>query len=239
MAFATPAEPDVRLVPKSVPDRFRAPRTIVDMPTTTYGDVLRLPGVARLFVVSFIARIPAAMIGVVLTLHVVTGLGQGYAQAGVVVGAATIGMALGAPWRGRLVDRFGLRRAIAPSVVVESAVWFAAPHLSYEALIAAVFLGGPVPGAGVLRVAAVAVGPGADPAPAARVRPRLRRRRADLHALARRRGAPRHAGDDVGRPDRRRVAHRPRRAPADVGRPADPVRGDGARRRTTRRRAAC
>ena len=112
------------------------------MPTTTYADVLRLHGVARLFVVSFIARIPAAMIGVVLTLHVVSGLGRGYAQAGVVVGAATVGMALGAPWRGKLVDRFGLRRAIAPSVVVESAVWFAAPHLSYEALIAAVFLGG-------------------------------------------------------------------------------------------------
>src|SRR4051794_17181185 len=112
------------------------------MPSTTYADVLRLPGVARLFVVSFIARIPAAMIGVVLTLHVVTSLGRGYAQAGAVVGAATIGMALGAPWRGRLVDRFGLRRAIAPSVVVESAVWFAAPHLSYEALIVAVFLGG-------------------------------------------------------------------------------------------------
>src|SRR3954465_3227903 len=112
------------------------------MPTTTYGDVLRLPGVARLFVVSFVARIPAAMIGVVLTLHVVTGLGRGYAQAGVVVGAATVGMALGAPGRGRLGGRGGLRRAIAPSVVVESAVWFAAPHLSYEALVAAVFVGG-------------------------------------------------------------------------------------------------
>ena len=63
-------------------------------------------------------------------------------QAGVVVGAATVGMALGAPWRGRLVDRLGLRRAIAPSVVVESAVWLAAPHLSYEALIGAVFVAG-------------------------------------------------------------------------------------------------
>lgn len=112
------------------------------MPTTTYGAVLRLPGVARLFVVSFVARIPAAMIGVVLTLHVVTGLGRGYAEAGLVVGAATVGMALGAPWRGRLVDRFGLRRAIAPSVAVESAVWFSAPHLSYAALIGAVFVGG-------------------------------------------------------------------------------------------------
>ena len=103
------------------------------MPSTTYGAVLRLPGVARLFVVSFLARIPAAMVGVVLTLHVVSTLDRGYGQAGVVVGAATVGMALGAPWRGRLVDRLGLRRAIAPSVVVESAVWLVAPHLILRA----------------------------------------------------------------------------------------------------------
>jgi MFS family permease len=112
------------------------------MPSTTYGTVLRLPGVARLFVVAFLARIPAAMVGVVLTLHVVSTLDRGYGQAGIVVGAATVGIALGAPWRGRLVDKLGLRRAIAPSVVVESAVWLAAPHLSYELLIAAVFVGG-------------------------------------------------------------------------------------------------
>jgi len=112
------------------------------MPSTTYGAVLRLPGVARLFVVSFLARIPAAMVGVVLTLHVVATLDRGYAQAGVVVGAATVGMALGAPWRGRLVDKLGLRRAIAPSIVVESAVWLAAPHLSYELLTGAAFLAG-------------------------------------------------------------------------------------------------
>src|SRR4051794_523570 len=102
------------------------------MSRTPYAALLRLPGVARLFVVAFVARIPAAMVGVVLTLHVVTSLDRGYAQAGLVAGAATVGMALGAPWRGRLVDRFGLRRAIAPSVLVESAVWLCAPRLSYE-----------------------------------------------------------------------------------------------------------
>src|SRR6478609_9243937 len=112
------------------------------MPSTTYGAVLRLPGVARLFVVSFLARIPAAMVGVVLTLHVVSTLDRGYAQAGIVVGAATIGSAIGAPWRGRLVDRVGLRRAIAPSVLVESAVWLTAPHLGYEALVVAAFVAG-------------------------------------------------------------------------------------------------
>ncbi|MBO9554041.1 MFS transporter [Cellulomonas sp.] len=112
------------------------------MSRTPYAALLRLPGVLRLYVVSFVARIPAAMVGVVLTLHVVTSLERGYAQAGVVAGAATVGMALGAPWRGRLVDRFGLRRAIAPSVLVESAVWLCAPRLSYELLIVAAFVAG-------------------------------------------------------------------------------------------------
>jgi len=112
------------------------------MLSTTYGPVLRLPGVARLYLVGFVARIPASMVGVVLTLHVVTSLDRGYAQAGVVAGAVTVGAAIGAPWRGRLVDRLGLRRAVAPSVVVESAVWLTAPHLGYEALIGVAFLAG-------------------------------------------------------------------------------------------------
>lgn len=56
--------------------------------------------------------------------------------------AATIGIAVGGPWRGRRVDRQGLRRALAPSVVVESAVWVAAPHLGYEALVVAAFVAG-------------------------------------------------------------------------------------------------
>jgi MFS family permease len=109
---------------------------------TPYSALLRLPGVARLYLVGFVARIPAAMVGVVMTLHVVTALGRGYAQAGVVSGALTIGMAVGSPWRGRLVDRLGLRRAILPSVLVESAVWIAAPHLGYGPLVGAAFVAG-------------------------------------------------------------------------------------------------
>lgn len=112
------------------------------MTRSSYAALLRLPSVARLYAVAFVCRIPAAMIGVVLTLHVVTELDRGYAQAGVVAGASTIGVAIGAPWRGRLVDRFGLRRAIAPSIVVESVVWVLAPHLDYHALVAAAFVAG-------------------------------------------------------------------------------------------------
>lgn len=115
---------------------------MVAMSRFPYGALLRLPGVGRLFAVSFVARIPHAMTGVVLTLHVVTSLDRGYAQAGLVAGAMTVGMAIGAPWRGRLVDRLGLRRAIAPSIVIESAVWVVAPHLSYEALVVAAVVAG-------------------------------------------------------------------------------------------------
>ncbi|HEY0119549.1 MAG TPA: MFS transporter [Cellulomonas sp.] len=107
-----------------------------------YSALFALPGVARLFAIAFLARLPQAMTGVVLTLHVVTTLHRGYGEAGLATAVMTVGMAVGAPWRGRLVDRLGLRRAVVPSVVVAAAVWFAAPHLPYTALLAAVFVGG-------------------------------------------------------------------------------------------------
>ncbi len=107
-----------------------------------YSALFALPGVARLFAIAFVARLPQAMTGVVVTLHVVTTLHRGYGEAGLVTAVMTVGMAIGAPWRGRLVDRLGLRRAVVPSVVVASLVWFTAPHLPYQALLAAVFVGG-------------------------------------------------------------------------------------------------
>lgn len=112
------------------------------MSLAPYGRLLRLPGVLPLVLVAFVARIPHAMTGVVLTLHVVGPLGQGYGRAGVVAAAMTVGVAIGSPWRGRRVDRLGLRRALIPSVVVESAVWLVAPRLGYEALVVAAVVAG-------------------------------------------------------------------------------------------------
>ncbi|HEY0215991.1 MAG TPA: MFS transporter [Cellulomonas sp.] len=112
------------------------------MPLAPYGRLLRLPGVLPLVLVAFVARIPHAMTGVVLTLHVVGTLDKGYAAAGVVAGAMTVGTAIGSPWRGRRVDRLGLRRALVPSVLVESAVWILAPRLGYEALVVAAVIAG-------------------------------------------------------------------------------------------------
>ncbi|HUX70842.1 MAG TPA: MFS transporter, partial [Cellulomonadaceae bacterium] len=112
------------------------------MSLTPYADLLRRPGVLRLNLIALVARLPHAMTGVVVTLHVVGTLGKGYAQAGIVAGALTIGMAVGGPWRGRRVDSIGLRRALVPSVVIEASVWTVAPFLGYRALVAAAFVAG-------------------------------------------------------------------------------------------------
>jgi len=93
-------------------------------------------------VVGMIARIPHSAAGVLLTLHIVLTLGQGYAAAGAAAAVMTVGIALGAPWRGRRVDTVGLRRALIPSVVSETVIWSIVPHVSYQWLLPLVFVGG-------------------------------------------------------------------------------------------------
>jgi predicted MFS family arabinose efflux permease len=112
------------------------------MSLAPYRRVLARPGVLRLIVFAALARVPATAAGVVLTLHVVTTLRLGYAAAGLVATAATVGMALGSPWRGRAVDRLGLRRALVPSIVAEAAVWGSAPFVPYRVLLVVAFTGG-------------------------------------------------------------------------------------------------
>ncbi len=107
-----------------------------------YRDVLRLPGVAALTAVAFLARIPAAASAIVITLHVVLTLGHGYGSAGLVGAASTVGMAVGAPLLGRLVDRRGLRTMLVLSTVAEAGFWSIAPALPYPALLPGAFLGG-------------------------------------------------------------------------------------------------
>lgn len=109
---------------------------------TGYRAVLALPGVTPLVVLAVLARIPAAAAAITLTLHVVLTLDLGYAAAGLVGAASTVGMAVGAPLLGRLVDRRGLRTVLALTITAGVLFWGAAPHLSYPALLAAAFAGG-------------------------------------------------------------------------------------------------
>ncbi len=107
-----------------------------------YRDLLRIRSVRMLLIVGMIARFPHSAAGVLLTLHVVQTLDRGYAAAGAVAAVVTIGIAVGAPWRGRRIDSVGLRRALIPSVVAEAVIWSIAPHLSYEWLLVAALVGG-------------------------------------------------------------------------------------------------
>jgi MFS family permease len=107
-----------------------------------YRAVLGLPGVAALTAVGFFARIPSAAAAITVTLHVVLTLDGGYAAAGLVGAASTVGMAIGAPLLGRLVDRRGLRPMLVLTVFAEAGFWGAAPWLSYPALLVGALLSG-------------------------------------------------------------------------------------------------
>ena len=107
-----------------------------------YRHTLRLPGIRSLLLVTLFARIPATAASVTLTLHVVQDLGGGYAAAGLVGAAITIGIALGAPVLGRLTDRHGLRRVLVLTTVAEAAFWAGAHALPYPLLTLAALIGG-------------------------------------------------------------------------------------------------
>ncbi|ALV40268.1 MFS transporter [Pseudarthrobacter sulfonivorans] len=107
-----------------------------------YRELLAHRPIRRLLLVGMIARIPHSAAGMLLTLHIVLTLDQGYAAAGAAAAVMTIGIAVGAPWRGRRVDTVGLRRALIPSVVSEALIWSVVPHVSYQWLLPLVFVGG-------------------------------------------------------------------------------------------------
>lgn len=107
-----------------------------------YRDVLALPGVTPLISLSLLVRVPASAAAITLTLHVVLTLDLGYAAAGAVGAASTIGMAIGAPLLGRLVDRRGLRVMLVLTTTSAAGFWAVAPYLGYPALLVGAFLGG-------------------------------------------------------------------------------------------------
>lgn len=102
-----------------------------------YRRLFRLPGVRALLLVGLLARIPSTAMGMALTLHVVEDLGLGFGQAGLVTAANTVGMAIGSPLSGRLVDRHGLRPVLVATTAAQAVFWASAPALPYPVLVAA------------------------------------------------------------------------------------------------------
>ncbi|HYB28192.1 MAG TPA: MFS transporter [Solirubrobacteraceae bacterium] len=87
-----------------------------------YRSVLTRPGALRMFASALVARLPQGMapLAVLLLVRVAT---HSYAVAGVAVGAAAFATAACAPVLGRLVDKVGRRRVLAPLACAQAVVY--------------------------------------------------------------------------------------------------------------------
>ncbi len=123
-----------------------------------YRRVLSRPSLRRTLVLGTLTRAPMFATGVLVTVHVVTTLGRSYAMAGLVAAAVTTAVAVSGPWRGRLLDRHGLRAVVGPSLVVSGICWGTAPWVGYWALLALATVAGlfAVPVSSVIRQAVMA-----------------------------------------------------------------------------------
>ena len=110
------------------------------MGLATYRSVLRVAAVRRVLLLGLVIRIPLWATNVILVLHVVTTLHRSYGDAGVLGAAATIAAMISAPWRGRRLDRAGLRSTLLPSLLVLAVCWSIGPFVPYWPLLALAFL---------------------------------------------------------------------------------------------------
>ncbi len=106
-------------------------------------------------------RIPVFSAGVLLTVHTVSTLDHSYAAAGLLASVATIAVAVSGPWRGRLLDRIGLRRVVLPSTVVALVCWSIAPWVDYLPLLVLAGIAGlfVIPSFSIIRQAVIAAVP--------------------------------------------------------------------------------
>lgn len=107
-----------------------------------YKELLQVPRIGVLFLAAFFSRIPVMALPLVFTLYVVEGLERSYAAAGLIAACETIGAAVGSPWRGKLIDRFGVRRALIPSIVAVVLLYPLVPFVGFWGLIPVAFLAG-------------------------------------------------------------------------------------------------
>ena len=134
------------------------------MSIAPYRRVLGLDQTRRILLIAFLLRIPIMGAGVLLTLHVVNTLGREWRDAGLVSAAATLAIAVSGPWRGRLLDRIGLRRVVLPSLLVSGSCWAVAPFVGYWPLLALATLAGlfVVPTFSIIRQALIVAVPEED-----------------------------------------------------------------------------
>lgn len=118
-----------------------------------YRLVLRQPGLRTLMLVGFLARVPATAVGMAITLHVITTLELGYAQAGLAGALGMAGAGVGSPLAGRLIDKLGSRPVLVVTAIAQGGYWLVAPSLGFYWLVALAFVAGvlSVPVFGLMR----------------------------------------------------------------------------------------
>jgi predicted MFS family arabinose efflux permease len=123
------------------------------MHLTPYRAVLRIPGMRLFMLVALIARIPMTATSTALTLGVVFDRHLGYGAAGAVSAAFTVGLAVGSPLLGRMVDRRGPRPVLCLTGLAALTFWTTSPLLPFAALLPAAAVGGAlqVPVMGLVR----------------------------------------------------------------------------------------
>src|SRR5438874_2650801 len=74
---------------------------------TSYGALMRVPAMLRLYVATVLARLPIGIDGIALVLFL-RAEGASFVVAGAAAGGLALGAALGAPVAARLIDRAGV-----------------------------------------------------------------------------------------------------------------------------------
>ncbi|WP_353115149.1 MFS transporter [Microbacterium sp.] len=82
-----------------------------------YRDLLRTPGVGRMIAAQLLARFPNGMMSLAILLHVEQRTGS-YAQAGLVLAAASVGQAVAGPVTSRWMGAWGMRRVLTLTLTV-------------------------------------------------------------------------------------------------------------------------
>jgi MFS family permease len=112
------------------------------MNLTPYRLVLAQPRMRAVTLLGFLSRIPATAAGLTLTLHVLTTLKLGFAEAGLAGAFGMLGIGLGSPLAGRFVDRLGARPVVVVTTLAQGVYWAVAPNLGYRWLLVTAFVSG-------------------------------------------------------------------------------------------------
>jgi len=110
---------------------------------STYGSLLKTPGVARIIAAQLTARFPFGMLSLAYLLHIER-IHHSYGAAGLVLAATSIGQAIAGPLTSRWMGAWGMRRVLTLTMVVcaSSIAVIAFLELPVAAYMAIGFVGG-------------------------------------------------------------------------------------------------